>query len=140
MNGAFDPHIAHTPKIASERKFGLTIGLVLGAVALWPLLKGQGVRVWAIVPAVAFVAVAMVAPRALSPLNRLWFGLGVLLGRIVSPVVLGIFFCVILTPIAFLMRAFRKDPLRLDRKPELSSYLVDRSPPGPGVGTLKNQF
>ena len=78
--------------------------------------------------------------KALAPLNKWWTKLGVLLYRIVSPVVLGLLFYLTVTPIALLLRLLGKDPLRLRRDPDGASYWIDRTPPGPAPESMKNQF
>jgi len=88
----------------------------------------------------AVFAVAMLAPTLLAPLNRLWTRFGLLLHRIVSPVVLGIMFFLVVTPMGLLMRAFGKDPLRLRFEKDLPSYWINRNPPGPAPDTLDHQF
>ena len=86
-----------------------------------------------------FLAVTLVAPNFLRPLNRVWYELGMLLGKIVSPIVLGIIFFLMITPISLITRLFGRDELKI-KKLSLHSYWVDRSPPGPSSDSFKNQF
>ncbi len=73
----------------SIKNFGLTFAIVLGVIALWPLVfRSENPRYWALVLALAFAAAAYLAPSLLKPLNLLWFRLGMLLHRIVNPIVL----------------------------------------------------
>lgn len=109
-------------------------------VALAPLVHHRSVRVWAVPVACLFALVALVAPRALEPLNRLWFALGLLMGRITSPIFLAIFYYVVLTPLALLMRTTGKDFLRLRRDGAAASYWIERVPPGPEPASLRRQF
>jgi hypothetical protein len=109
-------------------------------VALWPLLQGAGPRWWAVAVAAGFGLVAAVRPVLLAGLNRWWIKLGVLLGKIVSPVALGILFYVVLVPIGLLMRVLGKDPLRLKREAGAQSYWIPRTPPGPPPDSMTNQF
>jgi hypothetical protein len=88
----------------------------------------------------AFLAAALLRPAVLAPLNRVWTRFGLLLHRIVSPVVLGIMFFVVITPMGLIMRALGKDPLRLRLEREARSYWIERRPPGPPPDTLNNQF
>lgn len=81
----------------------------------------------------------VIAPSRLSPLNRLWFRLGVLLGKVVSPLVLGVMFFLLITPAALVTRLLGRDALML-KKRSVSSYWVDRIPPGPPGDSFKNQF
>jgi hypothetical protein len=89
---------------------------------------------------VAFVVVALVRPGLLGPLNRLWFKLGMLLHRIVSPVVMGVLFYLVITPFALVMRVLGKDQLLLKYEPKVRSYGIRRVPPGPSPETIKNQY
>ena len=93
----------------------------------------------ALVVAVLFAGVTLLAPQALTRLNRLWYDLGMLLGKITSPVVLGVIFFVLITPVALALRLFGRDYLKM-RKRSVESYWVDRSPPGPPSDSFKNQY
>ena len=133
----------HEQALPSERSFGLLFGAVFALLAGYGwLFKGWSlVIVLALVGvAVAFVLLGFVAPKVLRPLNWLWFQLGQLLGKIVSPVVLGAIFFLILTPVSLLRRLFGRDELRLKRKASQTSYWLDRAPPGPEPESFKNQF
>src|SRR5262245_36964224 len=118
---------------SSDRSFGLVMAGFFGIVALWPLLHGSlsSIRWWALIVAVAFLAGAVLRPVALGPLHRLLLKLGLLLSKVVSPVVLTILFYTTVTPIGFLMRWSGKDPLRLRRNGAAQSYWILREPPGP---------
>jgi hypothetical protein len=127
---------------SSDRSFGLVMAGFFGIVAVWPLLHGSlsSIRSWALVVAAAFLAVALLRPAALGPLNRLWLKLGLLISKVVSPVVLTILFYTTVTPIGFLMRWSGKDPLRLHRNTAAESYWIVREPPGPAPDSMKQQF
>jgi hypothetical protein len=84
--------------------------------------------------------VAFLAPKLLTPLNWFWTRLGLVLHKIVSPLVLGIMFFVVITPMGVVMRLFGKDPLRLRLDKTQASYWLERTPPGPKPDTLSNQF
>ena len=86
-----------------------------------------------------FVAITFFLPQLLTPLNRLWYALGILLGKVISPIVLGAMFFLIITPIALITRLFGRDELKI-RKLSLQSYWVDRSPQGPPSESFNNQF
>jgi hypothetical protein len=125
----------------SLRSFGLTFVFVFTLIGLWPLLRhGLPPRLWALAAAGAFLAVTFLAPQLLSPLNKVWFAFGMLLHRIVNPLVLGFMFLVLLTPLALAMRLFGKRflPLTFDR--EAPSYWIRREPPGPEPQSIRNQF
>ena len=97
-------------KPSSDRSFGLVIAIVFLLITFWPLIRAEPVRWWALAVAAVFAALALLWTAALAPLNKCWTKLGVLLYRIVSPIVLGLLFYVIVTPVALLMRVLGKDP------------------------------
>ena len=125
---------------SSDRNFGLVFAAVFLLVALGPLRHGHTPRWWALAVAGVFALVALVRPKLLSRLNRLWMRLGILLGKVVSPVALGILFYGVLTPLAAVIRLSGKDPLRLKLDPATSSYWIVRKPPGPPPDSMTNQF
>ena len=124
----------------SDRGFGLLFAALFAAVgaAAW---AGRGVVVaWPFAASGAFMAAALFRPGLLGPLNRAWFRLGLLLSRIVSPVVLAVLFYAVVTPTGLLMRLMGKDPLRLRFDRRAASYWIRRTPPGPVPESMKNQF
>jgi hypothetical protein len=127
-------------KPSSDRSFGLVIATVFLLITFWPLIRGEPVRWWALAVAAVFATVALLWTAALAPLNKWWTKLGLLLYRVVSPIVLGLLFYVTVAPIALVMRLLGKDPLRLRRDPDAASYWIDRSPPGPAPESMKNQY
>lgn len=126
--------------LGSERAFGIVFAIVFLIVALWPLSSGSAVRVWALLTAGAFAALALMLPAALRPLNRIWFTIGVALHRVASPLVLGMLFYLTVLPTGLVMRALGKDPLRLRFDRNARSYWIERTPPGPAPDSLRNQF
>ncbi len=86
------------------------------------------------------VAFALLRPDALDALNRAWMKLGLLLFKIVNPIVMGLIFFTTILPVGLIMRARGHDPLRLKRDPAASSYWIERQPPGPAPETMINQF
>ena len=128
-------------KGSSDRGFGIVFAVVFALVALWPLTGENGaVRLWSAAVAIAFLAIAFLRPGLLAPLNRLWTRFGLLLHRIVNPIVMGFLFYLTVTPMALIMRALGKDLLRLKRDPEAKSYWIERTPPGPAPHTMSHQF
>ncbi|HSD60627.1 MAG TPA: SxtJ family membrane protein [Burkholderiales bacterium] len=125
---------------SSNRSFGWVFTVFFLIVALYPLVRSEGPRVWALLAGAAFAAVTLVRPRLLAAPNRLWTRFGLLLGRIVSPVVIGILYYLVITPFGVVMRLAGKDPLRLKREPEARSYWIERDPPGPPPESMSNQF
>jgi Saxitoxin biosynthesis operon protein SxtJ len=127
-------------KAGSERSFGLVMAAFFLIVACLPLIHAERVRLWALGVAAVFAGLALMWPAALAPLNRLWLKLGLVLYKVVNPIVLGLLFYLTVTPIALLMRVLGKDPLRLRRDPNAASYWLERTPPGPAPESMKNQF
>ncbi|WP_096700129.1 SxtJ family membrane protein [Magnetospirillum sp. 15-1] len=131
---------ARKVEMGSERSFGLVFAAVFAVVALLPLKDGGEPRLWAGAVAVGFLLAALVVPKALRPLNRLWFLVGMALHHVVTPLVMGLLFFLTVTPIALIMRALGKDPLRLNRDDAAASYWINRTPPGPAPDSMRRQF
>lgn len=127
-------------RASSERSFGLVFAAVFSLLGLWPLRAGGHVRLPALVLAGVFLAVALVRPALLGPLNKAWAMLGLLLGRIVNPVVTAVLFFLVFTPAGFFSRLLGKDPLRLKPAREADTYWITRDPPGPKPETMSKQF
>ncbi len=127
-------------KGGSDRAFGFVMAAAAATFALLPLFEGEAPRAWVLAVAGAFAALALVRPGVLAPFNHAWTRFGLLLHRIVNPVVLGLLFFVTVTPTALIMRALGKDPLRLRFEPEARTYWIERRPPGPEPETMRNQF
>lgn len=140
MKSTVESRHDHTPKIGTDRTFGLVFCVLFLGIGLWPLVNGKTAFLWALAISGVFCLLAAIHPRALGPLNRLWFHFGLLLGRVMNPIILGIMFIVAVTPIALLMRALGKRPLSLRFDPDAPTYWLPRTPPGPSGESLKNQF
>jgi hypothetical protein len=125
---------------SSERGFGITFGAVSLIVALWPVRSGQPPRVWVLAIAALFCLIAFTRPSLLRPLNLAWMRFGLLLARITNPLILGLLFYLVLTPMALILRLLGKDLLRLRRDPGAPSYWIERNPPGPEPESMANQF
>lgn len=128
------------PKQGTDRAFGLTFAAVFVLIALWPLLRGEWPRLWAVAIAMAFGAAGLLFPAALAPLNRAWIRFGAVLHRVISPLVMGAIFFLVVTPIAYLMRLAGKDPLALRLDPAATTYWIKREPPGPEAASMQQQF
>ena len=125
---------------SSNRSFGVVFAVVFAIIGLLPLIHGGPWRIWSLAIAGAFVIAAFAFPGVLTPLNRLWMKVGLLLHKVVSPIVLGFLFFVVITPMGMAMRLFGKDPLRLRRDPASKSHWVERTPPGPRPESFIDQF
>ena len=125
---------------SSDRAFGLTLAAVFAVIGVVRLVLGHSYAEWWLGAAAVMLVFALAWPTALAPLNRLWLRLGLVLYKIVNPLVMGLVFFTTVMPIGLLMRALGKDPLRLRREPAAGSYWITREPPGPEPDTMKNQF
>jgi hypothetical protein len=129
----------HDVKASSNKAFGWVFTAAFLFFGLWPFVSGRPLRIWSLIVAAAFLATTLMAPALLALPNRLWSKVGVLMNRVVSPIVLGFLFYAVVTPMGALMRAFGKDSLRL-RRSGAESYWIKREPPGPKPDSLSNQF
>lgn len=125
---------------SSDRAFGLVFAGAFLIVAAWPLFYEETLRWWAVGVASVFALLALIKPVLLAGLNRLWIKLGILLGKVVSPIALGVLFYGVFTPIGVMLRLVGKDPLRLKNDPNAASYWIPRKPPGPPPDSMNNQF
>jgi hypothetical protein len=129
------------PPLPSERKFGIFFTAIFALLAGW--LGYRGHDVWAILAAAASLGIAglaLAAPHRLAAPNRWWFKFGLLLGRIVSPIVLGLLFFLLITPVALVIKLMRRDALDRRFDPSRASYWNERDPPGPTGESFRNQF
>jgi predicted membrane metal-binding protein len=126
--------------LGSNRKFGLTFGAIFALFGIWPLLHAHSPKWVFVALAVAFAATALLRPRWLTPLNRGWFKLGLILNQIVNPIIMGIMFFAAVTPLAWYLRKKGNDLLSLEMKPEAETYWIERQPALPGQGALTKQF
>jgi hypothetical protein len=125
---------------SSNRSFGVVFAVVFAIIGMFPLVHGGSPRIWSLVISGVFLLVALAFPLVLAPLNRQWMKLGLLLHKVVSPIVLGLLFFGVITPMGVAMRLFGKDPLRLRRDPGSASHWIERKPPGPPPESLTDQF
>jgi hypothetical protein len=141
-DGRFHEDLAShsVPKGASNRSFGLVMSVVLAIVGCWPLVRGGSERWWALIAASLFFVCALLLPDTLGPLNRVWTAFGLFLGKLVNPLVLSALFFLIFTPMALLMRAFGKDPLRLKFDPSAESYWIPRTGSEIESDSMRQQF
>ncbi|MDP6031353.1 MAG: SxtJ family membrane protein [Alphaproteobacteria bacterium] len=130
----------HVAERASPRGFGIVFAAVFAVIGLWPMTDGEGARVWALVLGAAFLVLALMRPSLLAPLNRIWLGLGAVLHRIVNPLVMGLMFFAVITPMALILKLVGKNLLHRCFSPDAQSYWIPRQPPGPEPQSMRNQF
>jgi len=123
-------------KIGSNKSFGIVFFLVFLIISLYPMLGGDSLTIWSLAVSIIFLILGLLNSRLLSPLNRLWFKFGIFLGKIISPIIMGVIFFFVVTPIGYLMRLFKKDVLSLKFN-DNKTYWVEKSGP---KSKMKNQF
>ena len=123
-------------KISSNRSFGIVFFIVFLLIALYPLLKGNDLRIWSLIISFIFLVLGLINSKILTPLNRLWFKFGLLLGKFISPLIMGIIFFAVVTPIGIIMRLLKKDLLNLKYNKK-ETYWIDKKGP---KSKMKNQF
>ena len=124
-------------KISSNRSFGLLFFVVFLIVSLWPLTHEGSIRIWSVIISAVFLILGLINSRLLTPLNVLWFKLGMILGAIISPIVMGIVFFLVVTPIGLILRIMGKDLLNKKYDKKKKTYWIKRDTP---IGTMKRQF
>ena len=123
-------------KLPSNRSFGIVFFTVFLIVCLYPLVNSESIRVWSLIISIIFLVLGLLNSKILAPLNKLWFKFGILLGKIVSPFVMGMIFFLVVTPIGLIMRLFAKDVLNLKFNKN-KSYWIKKN----GLKSkMKNQF
>jgi large-conductance mechanosensitive channel len=127
-------------KVPSDRSFGIVFTLVFLIVGIWMVLGGQSEGWFFLAGSVLFLILALARPSILAPLNRMWMKFGLLLSRLVNPLILGVVFFLVITPIAITRRLLNKDSLHLKSTPNLKSYWITRKPLGPKPGSMTRQF
>ena len=124
-------------KISSNRSFGFVFFVVFLVISLWPLKSQGDLRLWAFILSLIFLVLGVLNSKFLTPLNKLWYKFGILLGSIVSPIVMGVVFFIVVTPIGLIMRFLGKDLLRINKNKLVSTYWVNREKQNT---TMKKQF
>ena len=123
-------------KIGSNRSFGVVFFIFFLFIALYPLINDGEVRLWSLLISLIFLVLGIFKSKILTPLNKVWFKFGILIGSIISPIIMGIIFFLIVTPIGLLMRAIGKDLLNLKYNNN-KSYWIEKNGP---KSKMKNQF
>ena len=123
-------------KISSNRSFGIVFFIFFLIIATYPLLDNSGIRIWSLILSLIFLILGLINSEFLTPLNQLWFKIGLLLAKFISPIVMGLVFFIVVTPIGLIMKILKKDILNL-RKNSPKTYWVERSKI---KSEMKNQF
>jgi hypothetical protein len=123
-------------KIGSNRSFGIVFFIVFLVIATYPLINNGELRLWSLIISLIFLFLGSVNSKILNPLNKLWFRFGIFLGKVISPLIMGIIFFLVVTPTGLLMRLLNKDLLNLKFK-NTSTYWIEKTEP---KSKMKNQF
>lgn len=133
----------HKIEGASDRSFGLTVGGIFLAIEifrLWPEFVLDVIGIVLLVISLPLILLGLVFPVLLAPLNSLWTKLGLVMFKIVNPIIMLAVFILTIIPVGLLLKLFGKDSLRLRMEPESKSYWIERDPAGPSPESMKNQF
>ena len=122
--------------ISSNRSFGIVFFLIFFLIAIYPLLNSNDIRIWSLIISLIFLILGLINSKILTPLNRIWFKFGIILGKMFSPLVMGLIFFLVVTPIGLIMRILRKDILNLKFNKK-DTYWIDVKSP---KSKMKNQY
>ena len=123
-------------KIGSNKSFGIVFFIFFLLVSIYPLVNNENIRLWSLVLSIIFLILGISNSKILTPMNKLWFKLGIFLGKIISPLIMGVIFFLVVTPIGFFLRIFGKDVLNLKYN-DNKSYWIEKNGP---KSKMKNQF
>ena len=123
-------------KIGSNKSFGIVFFIVFFIISIYPLLSHNEIRLWSLIISIIFLILGLLNSKLLTPLNKIWFKFGILLGKIISPLVMGLIFFFVVTPIGILMRILKKDLLNLKFNKK-TTYWIEKNDP---KSKMKNQF
>ena len=124
------------PKLPSNRNFGIVFFVVFFLIGMWPILKGGDVRIWSILLSFFFLLLGLFNSKILTPLNKLWFKFGILLGIFISPIIMGIIYFFVVTPTSLILKISGKDILNLKKNKD-KTYWIDKKK---YETNMKNQF
>ena len=123
-------------KISSNKSFGIVFAIVFFLIALWPIIKSDDIRIWSLIVSIIFLILGIMNSSILTPLNKIWFRFGIFLGNLIAPVVMGIIFFFVVTPIGLIMRLLGRDLIKLKKNND-SSYWIEKKDI---KSSMRNQF
>ena len=123
-------------KIGSNRSFGIVFFILFLLIALYPTINSEGIRIWSVILSLIFLVLGLLDSKVLTPLNKIWFKFGILLGRVISPLIMGAIFFFVVTPIGLIMRILGKDVLNLKYNSN-KTYWIEKTGP---KSKMRNQF
>lgn len=122
-------------KLKDNITFGILFFILFFIIGLYPLKSGGAIKIWSVVLSLVFLIITIIRPNSLTFINRLWIQFGIVLGKIISPLIMGLVFFFVVTPIGILVRILKKDVMSLKRG--ASSYWINRKDK---VQSMKKQF
>lgn len=123
-------------EIGSNRSFGIVFFFVFLVIGIFPLKNGESINYFFLFISIIFLFLGIINSKFLTPLNKIWFKFGIILGNVISPIIMGLIFFMVVTPIAVLLKISGKDVLNL-KKNNNKSYWIVKSKIN---SSLKNQF
>jgi len=123
-------------KIGSNKGFGIVFFVVFFLISIWPILNDDGIRIWSLIISLIFFILGIINSNLLTPLNLIWFRFGLSLGKIVSPIVMGLVYFFVVTPTGLIMRLFKKDLIMLKKNNKKTYWIEEKKP----ESKMKNQF
>ena len=129
--------MSNLPNLPSNRNFGIVFFVVFLIISFYPLTYDGDITRWSLVISIIFLILGLINSKFLTPFNRLWFKLGILLGKIISPIIMALIFFAVVSPIGLIMRLLRKDLLNLKYHKKSKSYWIEKKGP---KSKMKNQF
>jgi hypothetical protein len=121
---------------SSNRSFGVVFFVFFLIISLFPLLNDNDIRYWSLILSIIFLVLGLLSSNLLTPLNNFWFKFGILLGKVISPFIMGTIFFIIVTPIGIIMKILKKDLLNLKFNNK-KTYWIEKNGP---KSKMKNQF
>ena len=122
-------------KISSNRSFGLVFFAIFLIISIWPLLDDKDIRIWSLIISLIFLILGILNSNTLKPLNKIWFKFGMFLGKIISPIIIGLVYFLVVTPTGFIMRFLGKDLLKLKKNKNNTYWLTKNY-----KSSMKDQF
>lgn len=123
-------------KIGSNKGFGIVFFVVFFLISIWPILNDDGIRIWSLTISLIFLILGIINSNLLTPLNLIWFRFGLSLGKIVSPIVMGLVYFFVVTPTGLIMRLFKKDLIMLKKNNKKTYWIEEKK----SESNMKNQF
>ena len=121
---------------STNKSFGIVFFILFLIISIHPLMNGENLRIWSLIISIIFLVLGLLNSKILTPLNKLWFKFGIFLGKIIAPIIMGVIFFLVVTPIGLIMRLLGKDVLNL-KFSDCKSYWIEQTGP---KSKMKNQF